>query len=64
MLNIDFKKTSVTPECRTCSLAIFLMPGNRTLLPNCKFGTPDNLFLKAYSLNSVLCALQAVGRGE
>ncbi|QTA89457.1 Uncharacterized protein dnm_055110 [Desulfonema magnum] len=27
----------------------FRIHGNRTPLPNCKFGTPDNFFLKLYS---------------
>ncbi|QTA86962.1 Uncharacterized protein dnm_029890 [Desulfonema magnum] len=31
-------------------MAIFPKPESRTLLPNCKFGTPDNFFLNAYSL--------------
>ena len=39
---ISFKKMHVTLECQTCRLGLFPMPGDRTLLPNCKFGTPDN----------------------
>ncbi|QTA85798.1 Uncharacterized protein dnm_018130 [Desulfonema magnum] len=44
--NITFKKRFLTPECQTYSLAIFPTAEKRRDLPNCKFGTPDNSFLK------------------
>ncbi|QTA89553.1 Uncharacterized protein dnm_056090 [Desulfonema magnum] len=48
---IGFKKIFVAPECQAYRLAIFPKSGTRHILPNCKFGTPDNFLLKPTEKN-------------
>jgi hypothetical protein len=46
LIDIAFNKMFAAPECQTYSLA----GANRGPPPNCKFGTPDNVYVKSSML--------------